>query len=191
MLIVLEVENDLSLKSSTLGSMDCEFCDRGVKVHPLRRYKMCIDCLVKGLSDAKIVRTGFDYSVTKDEKTCEVCITKKIPGHRITSLCIDCICESLKRVNMLHLTESRKRLKVKMVYDDSPRDQIMYSFHKRSNHTHRRYKECACCDRGRFIEREYPVCIDCIIELCIQSDLFEIETVPGIRLGRLPVSDTL
>jgi hypothetical protein len=127
------------------------------------------------LKEANIItrRDSFVNSVNeRGKKMCEYCLEFIISGKRKTSICMDCIVQSLKIQKVLK-TDVHKRLIVKKVH---PAEYDNGIFFDKSNINSNSKKKCdICLEHIIHSKRGSCVCIDCMVDALINKGIVRIE----------------
>lgn len=170
-----EEENIVQSQTTNNRMQKCTECQKQV-VNIKRKYSLCLDCLVDKLKECGILirRDSHMGNSEPDEQTgkkiCEYCLEPYINRNRTTSVCCDCIVLSLESCRLI-TRKSCSRIIVNKVRPQDPDCNEFFDKLRKKEFN----KECNFCHQHIIHnKREEPVCMDCVLDILIEKDIFRI-----------------
>ncbi len=132
------------------------------------KHHICYDCLIHSLVQAKLFYQGFDISRKTEEKMCIVCLEhSKHIGDRYR-ICMDCLINRLGDLGILNFDETVTLDPLYVALNtESNRDFECIDWQRK------KYYNCDICERSEIEgHRKERVCIDCLVDLLIDTNHF-------------------
>ena len=152
---------------SSISRRTCRTCGE-ISNFMSKKHKICYDCLVHSLVQAKLFYQGFDVSRKTEEKTCIVCLDHcRYIGDKYR-VCIDCLIYRLGELGVLEFEESKVLDPLYLALSsESNRDFECIDWQRK------KYYDCDICESCEIEgHRRERLCIDCLFDLLIDTNHF-------------------
>ncbi len=133
-----------------------------------KKHKICYDCLVHSLVQAKLFYQGFDVSRNMEEKMCIICLDPcKYIGDRYR-ICVDCLVKRMGDLGILKFRDSENLIPLYVALNtEASRDFECIDWQRK------KYYDCDICQQN-MIEghRKERLCLDCVVDLLLDTNYF-------------------
>lgn len=161
------ISSPIAPRVQSISRRMCKTCHE-LSTFMSSKHRICYDCLVHSLVQAKLFYQGFDVSRKTEEKMCIVCLDHcRYVGDKYR-VCIDCLINRLGELGVIKFEEATFLDPLYLALNtDSNRDFECIDWQRK------KYYDCDVCERTEIEgHRRERLCLDCLFDLLIDTNHF-------------------